>query len=79
MNKIPYQANSGHLLVQAIKSFIGKLCNQPSPSDRLWGTAAACTIAIAGGADILRVHDVKAIKDVCLVSDAIYRTRLSIN
>jgi dihydropteroate synthase len=61
------------------KSFIGKLCNQPSPSNRLWGTAAACTIAIAGGADILRVHDVKAIKDVCLVSDAIYRTRLSIN
>ncbi len=61
------------------KSFIGKLCNQPAPNDRLWGTAAACTIAIAGGADILRVHDVKAIKDVCLVSDAIYRTRLSIN
>jgi len=55
------------------KSFIGKLCNQDLPSDRLWGTAAACTSAIGNGADILRVHDVKAIKDVCLVSDAIYR------
>jgi dihydropteroate synthase len=55
------------------KSFIGKLCNQPEPRDRLWGTAAACTVAIAGGANILRVHDARAIHDVCCVSDAIYR------
>jgi dihydropteroate synthase len=55
------------------KSFIGKLCNQPNPSDRLWGTAAACTVAISGGANILRVHDARAIQDVCCVSDAIYR------
>lgn len=55
------------------KSFIGKLCNQDHPSDRLLGTAAACSIAIAHGADILRVHDAKEIKDVCAVTDAIYR------
>jgi len=55
------------------KSFIGKLCNQDHPSDRLLGTAAACSIAIAHGADILRVHDPKEIKDVCAVTDAIYR------
>jgi dihydropteroate synthase len=55
------------------KSFIGKLCNQDHPSDRLLGTAAACSIAIAHGADILRIHDAKEIKDVCLVTDAIYR------
>jgi dihydropteroate synthase len=55
------------------KSFIGKLCNQDRPSDRLLGTAAACSIAIAHGADILRVHDPKEIKDVCAVTDAIYR------
>ncbi|MDX1977241.1 MAG: dihydropteroate synthase [Pseudanabaenaceae cyanobacterium bins.68] len=55
------------------KSFIGKLCNQPEPRQRLWGTAAACAIAINQGADILRVHDVAAIKDVCLVADAICR------
>jgi dihydropteroate synthase len=55
------------------KSFIGKLCNQHNPSDRLLGTAAACSIAIAHGADILRVHDAKEIKDVCLFTDAIYR------
>mgnify|MGYP005838808665 CR=1 FL=1 len=55
------------------KSFIGKLCNQPEPRQRVWGTAAACAIAISQGADILRVHDVAAIKDVCLVADAICR------
>lgn len=55
------------------KGFIGKLCNQPNPSDRLFGTAAACTAAISEGADILRVHDPKQIKEVCLVADAIYR------
>jgi dihydropteroate synthase len=55
------------------KSFIGKLCDRDSPSDSLFGTAAACSVAIANGADILRVHDAKEIKDVCMVTDAIYR------
>jgi dihydropteroate synthase len=55
------------------KSFIGKLCYQPDPNDRLLGTAAACTIAIAGGTNILRVHDARAIRDVCRIGDAIYR------
>jgi dihydropteroate synthase len=53
------------------KSFIGKICNQPDPNQRLWGTAAACAIAIHNGANILRVHDVKEIADVCRVTDAI--------
>jgi len=29
MNKTPYQAKSGHIVVQAIKSFIGKLRQNP--------------------------------------------------
>ena len=55
------------------KSFIGHILNQPDPKARVWGTAAACCGAIAGGADILRVHDVKEIRDVCRVADAIFR------
>ncbi len=55
------------------KSFIGHLINQPDPQKRVWGTAAACVAAIANSADILRVHDVKEIADVCRVADAIYR------
>ncbi|MGB5960807.1 MAG: dihydropteroate synthase [Coleofasciculaceae cyanobacterium] len=55
------------------KSFIGRLLNQPDPKERIWGTAAACCGAIAGGADILRVHDVREMQDVCRVADAIWR------
>ncbi len=55
------------------KSFIGKILNQPAPERRLWGTAAACVAAIAKGANILRVHDVAEMVDVCRVADAIWR------
>jgi dihydropteroate synthase len=55
------------------KSFIGKLCSQNNPKQRVFGTAAACAVAIANGADILRVHDPREIRDICRVTDAIYR------
>ncbi|MFB2768015.1 dihydropteroate synthase [Pelatocladus sp. BLCC-F211] len=55
------------------KSFIGRILDQPDPKARVWGTAAACCAAIFTGADILRVHDVKQMHDVCLVTDAIFR------
>ena len=55
------------------KSFIGHILNQPNPKARVWGTAAACCAAIASGADILRVHDVQQMRDVCLVADALWR------
>jgi dihydropteroate synthase len=55
------------------KSFIGKILNRPEPSQRIWGTAAACCAAISQGADILRVHDVPEMVDVCRVADALWR------
>ena len=55
------------------KSFIGHILNQPDAQQRVWGTAATCCAAIAGGADILRVHDVREMRDVALVADAIWR------
>jgi len=55
------------------KSFIGQILNRPQPQERVWGTAAACCAAIAGGADILRVHDGPQMRDVCRVADAIWR------
>jgi dihydropteroate synthase len=55
------------------KSFIGAILDRPDPKDRLWGTAAACAAAIAGGADILRVHDVAQMADVRSIADEIYR------
>jgi len=55
------------------KSFIGHILNQPEPQQRVWGTGAACCAAIAGGADVVRVHDVAEMRDVCRVADAIWR------
>ncbi|NES81340.1 MAG: dihydropteroate synthase [Moorea sp. SIO2B7] len=55
------------------KSFIGHILQQKEAKKRVWGTAAACCSAIAGMADILRVHDVAQMYDVCRVADAIWR------
>ncbi|MCA6595748.1 MAG: dihydropteroate synthase [Pseudanabaena sp. M046S1SP1A06QC] len=65
--------NAPLLLGVSRKTFIGKLCDRPEPSDRLYGTIAACTACIAGGADILRVHDPQEIADACRVCDAIWK------
>jgi dihydropteroate synthase len=56
------------------KSFIGRILNRTDPQERIWGTAAACCRAIAGGTDILRVHDLPAMSEVSQVADALYRT-----
>ena len=56
------------------KRFIGEITGKDDPKERVFGTAAACAIAIAKGADILRVHDVAAIVDVSKVVDAIERS-----
>lgn len=55
------------------KSFIGHILDQPEPKARVWGTAAACCAAVAGAVDIVRVHDVREMRDVCRVADTIYR------
>ena len=54
------------------KSTIGRLLDRP-PEQRAEGTAATVALAIAAGADIVRVHDVPAMARVCRVSDAIVR------
>jgi len=56
------------------KSFIGKVLDLP-PAERLEGTAATVALSIAGGADLVRVHDVKAMKRVVRMTDAIVRWR----
>ena len=53
------------------KSFIGHILNKTDPKERVWGTAAACCSAIAGGANILRVHDVAEMYDVIRIADAL--------
>ncbi|KHJ35493.1 putative folic acid synthesis protein [Erysiphe necator] len=55
------------------KSFIGTITGVEKPVERIWGTSATVTAAISGGADIVRVHDVKEMTQVVRISDAIWR------
>jgi dihydropteroate synthase len=61
------------LLGPSRKSFIKMVLDLP-PEDRLEGTAAAISIGIVKGTDIVRVHDVKQMARVCRVCDAILRS-----
>jgi dihydropteroate synthase len=60
------------LLGPSRKSFIGYTLDLP-PDQRLEGTAASVAIGIVRGADIVRVHDVKAMVRVARMVDAITR------
>ncbi|MCI0468913.1 MAG: dihydropteroate synthase [Nitrospirae bacterium] len=53
------------------KAFIGKILGDAPPTDRLEGTAAAVSISIFNGANIVRVHDVKEMARVAKTADAI--------
>jgi len=54
------------------KSVIGAVLDLPV-EQRLEGTAATVAICISRGADIVRVHDVRQMKLVCKMSDAVVR------
>ena len=57
------------------KRFIGTLLGGAGPDERAEGTAATVTLAIAGGADIVRVHDVAHVARTVRVADAVVRYR----
>jgi dihydropteroate synthase len=52
------------------KSFIGKLTGR-EVGERLGGTIATNVLALRAGADMLRVHDVREMRDAKLVAEAI--------
>lgn len=55
------------------KSFIGRTTGVTEPAERVWGTAATVVAAVQGGADIVRVHDVREMTQVVAMADAIWR------
>jgi len=57
------------------KSTIGAVLGDVPPEERLMGSAASVAIAIVHGADMVRVHDVAEMVQVCRVTDAIARPR----
>ena len=61
------------LVATSRKSTIGMVLDDAPPEDRLHGTSASMAIAIANGADMIRVHDMAEMRDVARVADAITR------
>jgi 2-amino-4-hydroxy-6-hydroxymethyldihydropteridine diphosphokinase/dihydropteroate synthase len=55
------------------KSFIGQVTGVKMPKERIWGTAATVAAAVQGGADVVRVHDVREMAQVVAMADAIWR------
>jgi dihydropteroate synthase len=55
------------------KSTIGKVLGDLPADERVFGTAATTALAIAGGADMVRVHDVREMAQVVQVCDAALR------
>lgn len=74
INELHYFTELGYpiLIGPSRKSFIGYTLNLPV-EERLEGTAAAISIGIARGADIIRVHDVKSMARVTRMTDSLVR------
>jgi dihydropteroate synthase len=72
LRRLPELAILGRPLLVAAsrKDFIGALTGRP-PAARDAGTLAAVEVAVQGGAAILRVHDVAAVRDYLLVRAAL--------
>ncbi|MPZ23439.1 MAG: dihydropteroate synthase [Dehalococcoidia bacterium] len=62
------------LLGTSRKSTLGAITGRPVEG-RLAATAATVALAITAGADIVRVHDVEFMADVCRMADAVARHR----
>lgn len=56
------------------KSMLGEVLGGAGPSERLYATVAADTLAVYMGAHILRGHDVRAMKDAIAVVQRLHRT-----
>jgi dihydropteroate synthase len=53
------------------KRFIGEVVGESRPRGRIWGTAAVCALAVARGADLVRVHDVGPMAQVIRMAGAL--------
>ncbi|MCM8796642.1 MAG: dihydropteroate synthase [Candidatus Omnitrophica bacterium] len=53
------------------KSFIGKLLGGVAPQERINGTIASCVTAVKNGAKIVRVHDVRPVKEALKIVEGI--------
>ncbi len=75
--RLPELAKLGFPLLVGVsrKTFLGATLGKDgqhaAPGERIWGTAAAVTASILGGAHIVRVHDVAEMAQVVRVADCV--------
>lgn len=65
------------LIGSSRKSFIGDLLDMP-PGEREFGTAAAIVYSVINGANILRVHAVKQMRQAITVAEAIKKQKIRV-
>jgi dihydropteroate synthase len=53
------------------KSFLGRILDEPDPTERDVATAATVAIAVIRGAAVVRVHNVEMARQAVLIADAI--------
>jgi dihydropteroate synthase len=66
-------AETGYRVVvgSSRKRFIGQITNVQKADERLMGTAATVVLSVIKGADVFRVHDVREIKQVLKMTNAV--------
>ena len=64
------------LIAASRKRVIGQECSNPPFEERLPGTIAAHSIAVADGADMVRAHDVRETVQSTRIASAIRRARI---
>jgi dihydropteroate synthase len=76
LRELPRFAMFGHPVLVGVsrKAFIGELLGLSDPEDRLIGSVAATSIAVARGADAIRTHDVREAKMATSVGESLRNT-----
>ena len=80
LHALPILAELGHPILVGVsnKRFIGEITGVREPAARVSGTLGACVSALALGARIFRVHDVRAAREALDVAWAIVGSRSSV-
>jgi len=73
LRRYPGLENYPWLVGTSRKAFIGRITGVKEAKERVWGTAASVAAAVQGGADVVRVHDVREMAQVARMADAIWR------
>jgi 2-amino-4-hydroxy-6-hydroxymethyldihydropteridine diphosphokinase/dihydropteroate synthase len=76
LSKWSFAASKAPMLIgPSRKSFLGTICGREKAEDRDLATIGAAVAGIAQGANILRLHNIKASVDAVRVADAIFKPK----